>query len=106
MRRFYAISLSFFLLAGLFLGCSRQAPKTEDETKQPVVKIELPIKGQGDDPKKKNGDTPPKQDDEKEEKYQEALGEALRAVAQRNWSDALTAYEAARSFNDTEFVQS
>ena len=70
MRRFYAISLSLLLLAGLFLGCTKQAPKDEDDnTPQPGVKID-PDKPGGP---KKNGDAPKKQDAEKLQKYDEGL---------------------------------
>jgi tetratricopeptide (TPR) repeat protein len=105
MRRFYAISASFFLLAGLFLGCTRQAPKNKgDENKQalieqPKVQLDPAVKDKKDDP-------PIKQDDAKQKEYDAALDKAVMALAERKWPDALTLFEEARSIDDTEYVQS
>ena len=110
MRRFYAISASLLVLSGIFLGCTKQAPQNEAEKKDvpaiPNVKIDNPIiKLTGGEPKK-NGGAPANVDADKQEKYDSALGDALTALAERKWDDALTAFEAARSFNDTDFVKS
>ena len=107
MRRFYAISALVLLLGGLFLGCTRQAPKNDDEDKKeakikpPKVKVDQPnVKGKGDGPKDKQPIA-----EEKQDKYEAALEEAIRALAERKWSEALHAFETARSFKDTDFVQ-
>ena len=106
MRRFYAISALVLLLVGLFLGCTRQAPKNDDEDKKeakikpPKVKVDQPnVKGKGDGPKDKQPIA-----EEKQDKYEAALEEAIRALAERKWSEALHAFETARSFKDTDFV--
>jgi tetratricopeptide (TPR) repeat protein len=101
MRQFYAISLSFLLLTGLFLGCNQHTPKKEkeDDKAPPVVKI--------GDPKQnpKNIDAPKQADKEKDEKYQAALDMAFDAMAKGNSSEALKAFETARSVDDNEFVK-
>jgi cytochrome c-type biogenesis protein CcmH/NrfG len=107
MRRFYAISASFFLLAGLFLGCTKQAPK-DDDKKDPKIEppkvVVTPPKRQGNDPKEKDP-LPIKVADDKEEKYDAALNDAIFAMADRKWDDALAAFEKARGFKNTDFVQ-
>jgi tetratricopeptide (TPR) repeat protein len=106
MRRFYAISASVLLLGGLFLGCTRQTEKNDDDRKDakvnpPKVNVDQPnIKRKRDDAKDKQSIA-----DEKQDKYEAALDEAIRALAERKWSEALHAFETARSFKDTDFVQ-
>lgn len=109
MRRFYAISASFLLLASLFLGCTRQPQAGDDDKKQ--VKIDPPkvkVDPANLDKNKKQDpivQVPVQTNDEKQEKYEAALSDALTALAERKWTDALVAFETARSLNDTEFVQ-
>lgn len=109
MRRFLAISASVFLLAGLFLGCTRQAPIDEGDKKQakidpPKVKVDPANPNKDKKPEVKN---PPiaNVSDEKQEKYEAALSDALTALAERKWTDALASFEIAQSIDDTEFVQ-
>ena len=125
MRRFLAITLSMFIAGGIFLGCHAQNATKDgnpiakaDPAKNDPNKGDKGDKGDGkvpvpvvklDNPKQ-NGD--PKVDpvkpasDEKQEKYEAALTDALTALAERRWQDALTAFEAARAVDDTEFVNS
>lgn len=114
MRRLCAISAVFLLCAGIFLGgCTPQAPKNDDNKKQVAidpnkVKVDPPIvKAE----QEKKNDVPPNKGNvpvgaDKQDQYEAALGDALSALAERKWTDALEAFEAARSFQDTEFVQS
>src|SRR5262245_34109856 len=113
MRRLCALSAVFFLCAGIFLGgCRSQNPKNDDDKKRVEVdpnkvKIDpLPV-NQGKNGGDKKGD--PKQpivaSDDKQEKYEAALADALSALAERKWSDALEAFETAKTFQDTEFVK-
>lgn len=114
MRQFYAIAASLLLLAGLFLGCTKQVPQ-EAEKKQaknepPKVKVDPIVKDKGDPGQEKDkGKTPVNPPvnlgADKKEKYEAALDEAIQLLAERKWHDALTAFEAARAIDDTEFVQ-
>jgi tetratricopeptide (TPR) repeat protein len=106
MRRFFAISASLLLFSSLFLGCTRQAQKKEDDKQEakidpPKVKVEPIVKKKVDDFKDKK----PSPSDATQEKYDAALDDAIRALAERKWTDALNAFETARSFKDTDFVQ-
>src|ERR1044071_3554526 len=81
MRRFYFISVPLLLLTAIILGCGKHEAKQENQTKdpgRPNVKVE---------PKTKTGDNDKviplevKLDDEKQEKYQAAIGDAIRMLA-------------------------
>ena len=111
MRQLWAVTASLLLLSGLFLGCSRTAKKEDGENKgvaiDPNVKVAQPVLG--NDGKPQNGDAAVKPvvlDASKQDKYDAAIGDALVALADHKWNDALAAYETARGFQDTEFVQS
>jgi tetratricopeptide (TPR) repeat protein len=110
MRRFVAVSASFLFLASLFLGCGgSNAKKDDDRTDlKPIVKVDPPKPKEKDKEKEKDKVDPPefKVEDEKQEKYQAALGDAIRALANRQWDDAMTAFKAAQAIDDTEFVKS
>src|SRR5262245_59401496 len=107
MRRLCVISATLYIFACLLLGCSRQQPAKDDD-KKPVeidpkkVKIDpQPIAKNGDDKDKKKIGVGPKQAaDDAQEKYEEALAHALSALAERNWNEALEAFESAKTFQD------
>ena len=115
MRRVLAISLTSLVLAGILLGCNQAVTPPKDADKK-IVELDPKIKivnpGIKDDVKpddKKNGEKPPIKVDtatDKQEKYEAALTDALLALADRKWADALAAFEAARAIQDTEFIQS
>lgn len=120
MRRNCLLSLSTLLLVAFLSGCGKGNQQNDDKQQakaDPKVQIEQPkvlvkanqdgpkIKGDVDDPPaKKAGDAPMPMED-KQEKYEAAIGEALLAMAERKWNDALIALEAAKTFDDTEFVR-
>ncbi len=109
MRRFCAISASFVILAVLFLGCTKQPQNGADDKQQakiepPKVKVDGALPGKDKKPNPKI-EVPVAIQDDKQEKYEAALSDALAALAERKWTDALVAFETARSINDTEFVQ-
>ena len=118
MRRICLLSFSMMLLVAFFVGCGGRNPKENDQD-QPQAKIDSKIqidpqkavvKANQDGPKedvppaKKVGAGPAPVED-KQEKYEAAIGDALLAMADRKWHDALIALETAKSFNDTEFVR-
>jgi tetratricopeptide (TPR) repeat protein len=113
MRRLLAITLSCLMLTCILLGCNQPAANPVNQGDKKVVEIDPkiqilpPVNGKGDGEPK---DPPIKlianQADDKQEKYEAALADALTALADRKFEDALVAFEAARTIQDTEFVQS
>ena len=122
MRRMCLLSFSMLFLVCLFVGCGRGNPKAENND-QPLVNIDPNIKfdpkkaiaklnqdqpkvkGDVNDPPAKKAGDPPAPAEDKQEKYETAIGEALLAMAERKWDAALIALETAKSFDDTEFVR-
>jgi hypothetical protein len=112
MRQFWAISASLILFASLFLGCHKTAKKDDGDAQavapvDPNVKVVPPVIVKGG-PKKKDSDAPSKPavvDFSKQEKYETALANALMALAEQKYNDALASFETARSIQDNEFVQ-
>ncbi|MSU79602.1 MAG: tetratricopeptide repeat protein [Gemmataceae bacterium] len=122
MRRMCLLSFSMLFLVCLFVGCGRGNPKAENND-QPLVNIDPNIKfdpkkaiaklnqdqpkvkGDVDDPPAKKAGDPPASVEDKQEKYETAIGEALLAMAERKWDAALISLETAKSFDDTEFVR-
>jgi hypothetical protein len=107
MRRLCAISATFLVLSGLFLGCNRQAKKNEEGNKEPVVdpivKVVPPKeKSPEESPKGKNVQLP----DLKKEKWDAAVHDGLLAVGAYNLPGALAHFEIARGIDDNEFVKS
>ncbi|MCI0641674.1 MAG: hypothetical protein L0Y72_25985 [Gemmataceae bacterium] len=105
MRRLFSIVLILGMSFVIVAGCSRQAPSKNNGGKLPVVAVE---------PQNKIGDAAGKQDptappmphpDDKQEKYETALADALTLLAEQKLPQALVALETARSFADTDFIK-
>ena len=119
MRRFSCLCL-VFLLAVVVSGCGRGDAPPKDRVEIKVEPTPSGPKPSGD--KKPDGDGKP--DDDKKvvdpfaefkpespeerarhEKYEAALAEALKDMADGKRAEALVALETARSFDDTEFIR-
>lgn len=112
VRHTLLLTLTLVLLS----GCGQQAAPTPID--KPIAQVEpkpQPVVVQpGEDPKKPE---PPAVDpnklptpaffsaDEKQEKYETALNDALEMLAQRKLPEALVAMEAARGFDDNDFIR-
>src|SRR5262245_29895083 len=98
------------ILAGA-LGCGRQNQPGGDG--QPEVKVDPKPQPQPDGANKNSvnatpaGFLDPAQPSEAEQrdKYEAALAEALNLLADQKWQEALVALEAARTFQDNDFIQ-
>jgi tetratricopeptide (TPR) repeat protein/predicted small lipoprotein YifL len=114
MRQVHAfVCLSLLALVSL-CGCGRQAPSTTppatkageagESQPAPLVQIAPAVPGQT---VAKNSpaanDAPEWQTTE--EQYEAALADALTQLADQKWPQALEAFEAARRFNDSDFVK-
>ncbi|MCI0378933.1 MAG: tetratricopeptide repeat protein [Gemmataceae bacterium] len=107
MRRVLSIVLILGMCVVIVAGCSQQAPsKNGPGVKPPMVAIE-PQNKNGDGPVAKQDPTAPPMPhpDDKQEKYETALAEALTLMAEQKLPQALVALETARSFADTEFIK-
>lgn len=127
MRRVTSLALMVGMLAIVVLGCGRQpAKKNTDATERPPVVVPpvpqvavQPKDPLAPAPKQTPGPQLPTPAPEKpasvalpvevtadaQAKYEAALTEALTLVADQKWAEALAAFEAARSFQATEFVK-
>jgi tetratricopeptide (TPR) repeat protein len=103
-----ALALALTLLS----GCTRQAAPKPDDPK-PAVQVEAKVQPVGDpkkadppvvDPAKLLAGSPLSADD-KQEKYDAALNEALEHLARREYDDALVAMESARAIDDNDFIR-
>lgn len=110
MRRFWAITLSILILAVILLGCNQGAknapPNDDKDPPAPIVKIK-PQDDKKDDKKTdiEQPANPNQAAEEKQQKFDAALAEAIGFLAERKWNDALAAFETAREIDETDFVK-
>jgi tetratricopeptide (TPR) repeat protein len=104
MRRYDALLLGLFLLASPALpGCSREGPAP---VAPPLQGIKIAKPAPGGQPGGEAVKAPdPALDPAAQQKYDAALQDAFRLLAERHYPDALAALEAARTFKDSEFLR-
>src|SRR5262249_15580413 len=109
MRRFVAISASLLLLGSFFLGCTARNPddKKNVQVTPPKPNADGVNPGKDKTNPKNGGDPKPiiTAPDDKQEKYEAALNDALMLLADRKFAEALSAFEVAQTFDDTDFVK-
>jgi hypothetical protein len=114
MRHFHAFVCFSVLSLVTVCGCGRQAPSTTpaatkrgeagESQPAPLVQVAPGVAGQTVAKNSPVGaDAPEWQTTE--DQYEAALADALTLLADQQWPQALEAFEAARRFNDSDFVK-
>lgn len=112
MRRLWIVSLCLAVTSVIFAGCSRQAePKSDAKNRPEVVLAPNQEPRQTQDAKVEPSKVTAElvaftgSLDEKQEKFEAAIADALNLLASQKLADALVALETAQTFQDNDFIK-